>query len=469
MSDEASRASTATATAGESDQAAQVKGTMSQEKRSFWSRDVKDARKKTALDMLKGLALITVILWIALPIFWGSNWLLLRYFNQLTIVAVDFESPQLGQNAAVGPVLTQMAQETNVQTMRPHLGFDIRDASSYPRGVDQVKEDVGFSRYWGAIVVYPNCTSTWTSSLQNGNASYDPTGCMGVFYSGARFYQITLLYLAPFMARFAGKVAQQASTQAVTTYLNNNAGNAAALATAANSPQAFATPFSFFNEDVKPINQWAAAAPFEAALIYYIIISFQIAVWGNAARQKTGWNKKLHYHWLVIFRLAVPMIDYIWISLNFTLLFKAFLIPNDVSFGNVGGFFALWSLNYLALCALGLALEVMISVLTAEFAPFFLIIWIILNLTSSFQPIELMEKFYRFLYWTPFLNTIEGYKIISYGTREPHQIGLRYGVLIAIIAVHIIAMCLAVALERWRDERQERKQLEQKNAKNEKQ
>ena len=55
------------------------------------------------------------------------------------------------------------------------------------------------SNTWGAIVVYPNCTTTWLSSVQTGNASYDPTGCMGVFISGARFYQVTLLYLLPQM------------------------------------------------------------------------------------------------------------------------------------------------------------------------------------------------------------------------------------------------------------------------------
>jgi hypothetical protein len=436
---------------------------MSQEKEYFWSKNLKDARKKTALDMLKGMALITgassslalttvfsacfpenadflIPLYLHLPLFVPSllllqlysgslyrssgdpsegdlpdrrirtkskiSYLLLRYFNQLTVVTVNFE----GQDGAVGPLLTQMAQETNAQSMRPHLGFAIREASSYPNGVEGVKQDVGLSNYWGAVVVYPNCTSTWTSSLQTGNTSYDPTGCIGVFYSGARFYQITLLYLAPFMAQFAGAVAKMASNQALSNFLTNNAGNAATLATAANVPQALATPFSFYNEDVgscsrqdlwpagtdiiffsitlqvRPIkdNEWAVAAPFEAGLIYYLLIAFQIAVWGNAARQKTGWNKKLHYHWLVTFRLAIPMIDYIWVSLMFSLLFKAFQIPTDAAFGNgkshvlleadlqliwlsiVGGFFALWSLNYLAICAVGLALEVMVSVLGGE-------------------------------------------------------------------------------------------------------
>ena len=33
--------------------------------------------------------------------------------------------------------------------MDPHLGIAIRTAESYPGGVDQVKEDIGYSRYWG--------------------------------------------------------------------------------------------------------------------------------------------------------------------------------------------------------------------------------------------------------------------------------------------------------------------------------
>ena len=92
------------------------------------------------------------------------------------------------------------------------------------------------------------------------------------FYSGARFYQISLLYLAPLMIEFAGLVTQMASSQALTAYIASNSGNTTALNLAATVPQALATPFSHFQEDVRPINQWAAAAPFEAGLIYYIIM-----------------------------------------------------------------------------------------------------------------------------------------------------------------------------------------------------
>lgn len=253
-----------------------------------------------------------MILWIALPIFWGSLWLLLRYFNQLVVTVVDFESPLLGQDAALGPLLVRMAEETNVSDL-PYLLRQVRlnlaccfpdanDASA-PRlcrhasirlsertdrceGSHWVFSVLG--RYGNitlgqpsapeliasiALVVYPNCTSSWRTAVQNGLADYDPTGCLGIFYSGARYYQVTLLYLAPFMQMFASQVVQQASTQALSQYLGTMQGNTTALSLLAQVPQAVSSPFSFYQEDVRPINQWGVAAPFEAALIYYLIMT----------------------------------------------------------------------------------------------------------------------------------------------------------------------------------------------------
>jgi hypothetical protein len=74
------------------------------------------------------------------------------------------------------------------------------------------------------------------------------------------------------MNELASKVAKQASQQAVQQFLNANAGNAGAIALAAAAPQALATPFSSHQNDLRPINEWAVAAPFEAALIYYLIL-----------------------------------------------------------------------------------------------------------------------------------------------------------------------------------------------------
>jgi len=427
---------------------AEARHEMATEQSQAYQKDVRPTEKSTGKQLLQGFVLITAILWICLPIFWGSNWLLVRFLNRLTITTVNFE----GANGLVGPVLTQLAEQTNNAPMDPHLGIAIRTAESYPGGVDQVKEDIGYSRYWGAVVVYPNCTSTWESCVASGNTSYDPTGCIGVFWSTARFYQVTLLYIRPLMNELASKVAKQASQQAVQQFLNANGGNAGAIALAAAAPQALATPFSSHQNDLRPINEWAVAAPFEAALIYYLILSFILAAWGNAARQKAGFNQKLTFPSLVLWRIGVPMVFYFWLSLNFSLLFKAYQIPTEASYGR-GGFMVLWMLNWITLAAVGLALESIVALLTPEFAPFFLIFWIISNITSSFQPIEAMQQFYRWMRILPFYNAVEGYKVITHATREGHRIGLNFGVLIAFAAVCCVGLTLFMIVERKREEK----------------
>lgn len=109
-----------------------------------------------------------------------------RYLHKLTIAAVNLEGP----DGSVGPVLTQMAQQTNEQPKSiGRLGFAIEDASDYPGGIDDVRNTVGYSGRWGAIVALPNCTSAWEDALSSGDASYDPTGCLAVFYSSGRFYR----------------------------------------------------------------------------------------------------------------------------------------------------------------------------------------------------------------------------------------------------------------------------------------
>jgi hypothetical protein len=62
------------------------------------------------------------------------------------------------------------------------------------------------------------------------------------------------------------------------------------------------------------------------------------------------------------------MVFYFWLSLNFSLLFKAYQIPTEASYGR-GGFMVLWMLNWITLAAVGLALESIVALLTPEFAP----------------------------------------------------------------------------------------------------
>ena len=88
---------------------AEARHEMATEQSQAYQKDVRPTEKSTGKQLLQGFVLITAILWICLPIFWGSNWLLVRFLNRLTITTVNFE----GANGLVGPVLTQLAEQVS--------------------------------------------------------------------------------------------------------------------------------------------------------------------------------------------------------------------------------------------------------------------------------------------------------------------------------------------------------------------
>lgn len=204
-----------------------------------------------------------------LPIFWGSTLLQEYYFPRLHIDVVDFDSIASGSSALVGPRVSAILASITAAS-GPHLTYEIVDPTTkYPGGYEQVMEAVRHSGPWGAVVIFGNATTAWTDAVQNGVATYDPTGSVGIYFAGARFYQVVLLFLSSLLSENVHDGVYAASQAATAQFLCGNT-NAAALTTAELAPSALGTAFSFFQYDVSPITAWASAAPMEAGLIYVV-------------------------------------------------------------------------------------------------------------------------------------------------------------------------------------------------------
>jgi len=201
-----------------------------------------------------------------------------------------------------------------------------------------------------------------------------------------------------------------------------------------------------------------SAAPMEAAYIYNVIFTFHLVILSTVARLSTGLQMKLTTSSLLKIRLAVPAFGYFWFSLWYTLVNRAFQVPFNNSLGSAG-FVVFWALNYITYLAVGLALESLISLLTMRWFPFALISWIILNITSSFLPIELMQPFYRWGRAFPFRLNVEATKLILYDTQPRHILGQYMGGLLAWTFAGIISLVLFQLLDRWRMERGIKKQM----------
>ena len=87
----------------------------------------------------------------------------------------------------------------------------------------------------------------------------------------------------------------------------------------------------------------------------------------------------------------MPLILYLPVALLFAMINLPFRVQFGAHFTYAGGFF-LWAFStYLGMCALGLAVEFALTILGPKFIGFFLVAWIIVNVSyvSPFTSPEL--------------------------------------------------------------------------------
>jgi len=218
----------------------------------------------------------------------------------------------------------------------------------------------------------------------------------------------------------------------------------------------------FTTMNIRPFDVPVATAIDFVGLIYLLILSFIIAMMNfNARVVHTGLNHHLRTSSLLKLRLLSPFISYFVISFFYSLLDLAFQVPFRRYFGG-WGFIIIWMANWMGMCALGFAMEAMITVLTPAFAPFFLVLWIISNVSVSFFPIEMLPRVFRYGYAMPFYNVSRTVRAVIFGTRN--QIGLNFGVLFAWIVISMVTIPVVQTILRRRLKRQHNRVLiEQSN------
>ena len=131
--------------------------------------------------------------------------------------------------------------------------------------------------------------------------------------------------------------------------------------------------------NLRPYDQPVASAITLVGLIYMLIFSFIIAMMNNGAREIIA--PFLTTASYIRYRIFVPLILYMPTALLFAMVNLPFKVQFGAHFTYAGGFF-LWAFStYLGMCALGFAVEFAITILGPKFIGFFLVAWIIVNVS----------------------------------------------------------------------------------------
>jgi hypothetical protein len=188
-----------------------------------------------------------------------------------------------------------------------------------------------------------------------------------------------------------------------------------------------------------PFNVPVATAVTFVGLIYQVILSFFVVMIGQAARDTAGFTDGLETGSLISVRMISSFMAYFFVSLFYCLLSVTFKLSLSHKFGH-SGFLIFWMLNYVGMLALGLALEALLTLLTVRFVPFFMLTWIIINVSVCVFPIEVLPNFYRYGYAMPFYNVSRAMRTIVFGTKN--RVGFSFGILLIWVGISCITIPL---------------------------
>ena len=119
----------------------------------------------------------------------------------------------------------------------------------------------------------------------------------------------------------------------------------------------------------------------------------------------------------VAWRWIATSVAYLFLSLFYSLTSLAFQIPfstpaasatavaNNANEYGRGSFPIFWMVNYFGMIALGMACENVSMVVGQPWTAFWLIFWVISNVSTSFYEIALEPKFYSWGYAWPLRNS----------------------------------------------------------------
>ncbi|KAF9444277.1 hypothetical protein P691DRAFT_677928 [Macrolepiota fuliginosa MF-IS2] len=392
-----------------------------------------EARKKYFKMIAGGIVVASIVIFGIFSILWGAF-----YRTPVTNLEgwiIDFDGGRVGQNVVAGLTAPGLPSKITWNTLA---------TTRFPNGVKDVSRAVLEDKTWIAVTINPGTSSALDAALTTPNATYDGSQAISVFGVEARNENVFRNLLRPSVegpmaaisAHFAAQLAQSISDSPALPQL---------LAIA---PQTVTAPISYKIINLCPFDQPIASVATFVGLMFLLILSFLVVMIGYSAREVTNLERLLTYRSLVFLRFSTVFMLYFLLSLFYSLLSLAFHLDVSRRFGH-SGFAIFWMLNLCSMCAVGLAMEAMLSLLSVNGVPFFLLIWIMVNVSPIVFPIEVLPVFYRYGYAIPLYNVSRALRIIVFSTKN--RLGFHFGVLLIWAAISCITLPLFQYLARRRD------------------
>ncbi|KAI1501845.1 MNNG and nitrosoguanidine resistance protein [Biscogniauxia marginata] len=432
----------------------------------FWHPSLNRARVEIALQWARILLIIMTFVIAVLSMYWAVLYGVEDNMRVLKINVVDFDgqiAPYNNVTPIVGPIITNLTERMYRARSQRSLGYVTVEPSQYDFDPIAVRQAVYDWDCWAAIIINPNATALLQEAVMTGNSSYDPTGAIQYIIQSARQESTFNNYIVPQLEALSRQFAAQFGPTWTETLMMNSSYNPTVLARA---PAAVNPGISPLRIDLRPFAPATATPAVSIGLIYLIIVAFFsfpffLPIHSRYIADKS--HPPLHFWQLIIWRWSTTMLAYLFVSLIYSLVSMAFQIPfwhppapatepafNATSYGRAS-FVVYWMVNFVGMNALGFACENMAMALGQPWTAFWLIFWVITNVSTAFYSLELAPRFFRWGYAWPLHHIVQASRQILFDLKS--EIGLNLGVLFAWIAVNTLLFPLCCYFMRWKMER----------------
>lgn len=429
----------------------------------FWHEHLSKVRAHVFLLWARTVWIILCFVMAVLALYWGVLFEGENNLRNLVVHVVDFDgqvAPYDGVAPLVGPALTEMAQ-TEVGTIRKKsLGYTILPPSQFNNSPIAVRQAVYNFDSWAAIIINSNATALLQDAVTYGNASYDPTGAVQVITLSARDDNTYSYHVLPQLQSFMHDFTAEFGRVWIGNIMTNISINSNVLARAPAAVNPAVAPLFI---DLRPFGPPTVVPTVSVGLIYLTMIAFSSFTFFSPLHNKyinPQGHPPLHFWQFIVWRWCATVLAYVLISLVYSIVPLAFKIPfwpppaspvdvavNATAYGP-SSFVVFWALNFLGMCALGLASENVSMVVGQPWTALWLLFWVITNMASAFYSLDLASKFFRWGYAWPMHNMVEGTRQILFNLRS--RIGLNFGLLLAWTIINTILFPFCCRFMRWK-------------------
>lgn len=424
-----------------------------QSRYSFFNLSLKDHRRRLGLKILLIYLIMGTLLLATFSIYWGSMYKRNdRLTNLKMLVVVEDSETVDGVEPFIGRSIAEVLRTPGVAKLG---GWKIYNRTEFAEKAAKHNNDIATEvtrlvhqqDYWSAIHIKANATYNFYNAVKNGDTSYNATEntITATYETGRDFISIPnyitsalKIACAVWQEEFVGNVKMNITRQlqqenSSFTLQNNNL-------------EVLTTGLGFLYRDLTTYSNSVIMAPSQVGLIYMIIVTFfGFNFFADIHLQVVRLNIKVHH--FMIYRVMASVISWFVLSLFYSLVSLAMQISMSQTFGK-SGFLVYWMTAFLTMWAVGPINEIMAMLFIMSYPPlvgFWLLFWVIANISPTFTPMALTAKFYRYGYALPVHNSYEATKVIFFNTTKKN-LGLNYGVLIAWVVIGTICLVPVSAL-----------------------